>query len=68
MISVSSLSQPEPMPKMNRPPEKWSRVATSLARRNGLCSGTRQTPVPSLIVSVTAEARASATNGSTMWA
>jgi hypothetical protein len=66
MLSVSSCSPPAPMPKRNLPVAKWSRGARSVARRRGWRSGTRQMPVPSLSVVVTAEARASATKGSAM--
>ena len=66
MISVSSFSQPAPIPNRKRPPEYMSSVATSLASSNGLRSGTRQMPVPSFSVFVTADALPSATNGSTM--
>ena len=43
-------------------------MATSLAKSRGLCSGTRQMAVPSLMVLVTADALARAMKGSTMWA
>ena len=54
------------MPKMKRPPEYMSSVATSLASRIGWRSGTSTMPVASFSVVVTPDARASATNGSTM--
>ena len=41
-------------------------VATSVANSSGFRSGTRQIPVPSFSVVVTADARPRATNGSTM--
>src|SRR5215831_18305993 len=66
MTSVSSFSHPAPMPKRNLPLEKWSRVAISLASKRGLRSGIKQTPVPSLMVLVTAEALARPTKGSPM--
>ena len=64
MISVSSRSQPAPMPKRKRPPLKRSSVEISLASSSGFRSGTSTMPVPSFMRLVTPEARASATNGS----
>ena len=50
MASNSSSSHPTPMPSSTRPPESWSRVATSLARMTGLRCGRIRIPVPSRIV------------------
>jgi hypothetical protein len=52
------------MPKRNRPRERWSRLATSFAMVIGSRSITRQMPVPSFSVVVTAAAMPRATNGS----
>jgi hypothetical protein len=52
----SSASQPTPAPKISRPPDSRSTVAAVFARISGLCSGTRQIPVPSRIVLVQAAA------------
>ena len=64
--SISSASQPAPMPNRKRPPEIMSRLAICLARAIGSCSVTRQMPVPSLSSLVAPAAAASATNGSWM--
>ena len=66
--SISSSFHPTPMPKMNRPPERWSSVATSFARddrivlRNQADAGAELQslggPPP---------ATPSATNGSSVW-
>jgi hypothetical protein len=65
--SISSRFQPPPMPKSTRPFESQSSVATLLASTIGSCSTTRQMPVPSLMVEVTAAAAISDTKGSAMW-
>ena len=62
--SISSTFQPPPMPRMNRPPESASRLATDFAVTMGSRCGIRQMPVPSLSVSVAAAANDSDTNGS----
>ena len=62
-FSISSTFQPPPMPNSTRPPDSWSSVATSLAVVIGSRSMSRQMPVASLIVVVTAAAGHSATNG-----
>ena len=64
--SISSAFHPPPMPKSTRPPEMKSRLATSLARMIGSRSITRQIPVPSMRVLVTAAAAPRATNGSSV--
>ena len=65
--SISSTFQPAPMPKRKRPPDRRSRLATTLARTMGSCSITRQMPVPSWSRDVTAAAVASPTKGSSVW-
>ena len=65
--SVSSLSQPVPMPKTNRPPLTRSKTAISLAKRRGFRSGTNVIPVHNLMVLVTPDARARAMYGSVKW-
>ena len=55
------------MPKSTRPFESQSSVATLLASTIGSCSATRQMPVPSLMVEVTAAAAISDTKGSAVW-
>jgi hypothetical protein len=62
--SISSAFHPAPMPKMNRPPEIISRLATSLAVVIGSRSMMRQIPVATLIRVVTAATAVSATKGS----
>ena len=64
MASNSSSSQPTPMPSSTRPPESWSRVATSLARVTGLRCGRIRMPVPSRMVVVAAATNASQISGS----
>ena len=54
MASNSSRSQPIPTPRSNRPPERRSRVATSLARTTGLRWGRIRIPVASRSVVVAA--------------
>src|SRR5258708_10320827 len=65
--AISSAFQPPPTPNRNRPPETWSSEATSFAVWIVSRCTTRQTPVPSLIVWVTAAAALSVTNGSMTW-
>jgi hypothetical protein len=55
------------MPRITRPPEKRSSVASSLAVSSGLRSGTSSTPVATIRRVVAAAAIAIATNGSQMW-
>jgi hypothetical protein len=62
--SSSSTFQPKPTPRITRPPERWSRVASVLARVIGSCSIGSATAVPSRIVEVTVAAVASAIHGS----
>jgi hypothetical protein len=52
------------MPKTKRPPETWSNEATAFAVWIVSRWMTRQTPVASLSVFVTAAAAANVTNGS----
>src|SRR5712692_9651153 len=65
--SISSLFQPAPTPKRNRPFEIRSKEATRFACAMGSCSVTSETPVPSLSVVVTATAAANPMKGSDMW-
>ena len=44
--SASARFQPKPTPRVTRPPERWSRVATCLAKTTGSCWATRRIPVP----------------------
>ena len=62
--AISSRFQPPPTPKRKRPPERWSRLATSLAVWIGSRSITRQMPVATCSVVVAHAAAVSATNGS----
>ena len=48
----SSSNQPMPAPRIIRPPDRWSRVANSLASTRGLRCGTTRMPVPSRRVEV----------------
>ncbi len=64
MASNSSSSHPTPMPSSTRPPESWSRVATSLARVTGLRCGRIRIPVPRRMVLVAAATKASQMSGS----
>src|ERR1700693_4029903 len=59
--SNSSSSPPIPTPKMKRPPESTSRLATAFAVANALRSGTTKIPVASRIRLGTAAGYASAT-------
>ena len=63
-FAISSSFQPAPTPNRKRPPERRSTLAACFAVTIGSRSITRQTPVPSLIRSVTPAAAISATNGS----
>ena len=45
--SASARFQPKPTPRVTRPPQRWSRVATCLARRIGSCCAASRMPVPS---------------------
>ena len=45
-LRISSRFQPAPTPNSNRPPERWSSEATSLAVMIGSRSMTRQIPLP----------------------
>ena len=64
-IAVNSGSfQPGPTPKMNRPSDMWSRVASSLASSTGWRSGTTRMWVPSGIVSVAPATQLSTISGS----
>ncbi len=45
--SASARFQPKPIPSTTRPPLRWSRVASSLAKTMGSCCATSATPVPS---------------------
>ena len=60
----SSIFQPAPTPKMNRPPEIRSMLAASFAVMMGSRSISSAIPVNSSILDVTAAAAASVTNGS----
>ncbi len=62
--AISSLFQPYPTPNRNRPFDKASRLATSLAVSMGSRCATRQMPVANLSVVVTAAHAPNATNGS----
>ena len=63
-FSISSRFQPPPTPNRNRPPERRSTVATSLAVTIGSRSTTRQMPVPSRSRSVQAATAPRTTKGS----
>ncbi len=63
-FSISSAFQPMPMPNRNRPLDSRSSEATSFAVWIGSRWFTRQTPVPSRSVLVTAAAWVSETKGS----
>ena len=62
--SASVRFQPNPTPRVTRPPERWSSVATCLASRIGSCWAASRMPVPSPMRVVTAAAVESATSGS----
>ena len=66
MASNSSSNQPTPTPSSTRPPESWSRVATSLARVTGLRCGRIRMPVASRMVEVAAATYAIQISGSGM--
>ena len=66
-LAISSTFQPAPTPNRNRPPERWSTDAASLAVMMGSRSTTRQMPVPTLSSVVTMAAAVQATNGSSVW-
>src|SRR3990172_3309872 len=61
-LAISSLFQPYPIPNSTRPPERWSRVATSLAVQIGSRWATRLIPVASFSVVVAAAVGPKATN------
>ena len=63
-LAISSRFQPAPTPNSKRPPERWSRLATSLAVMIGSRSVTRQMPLPTRSDEVAASEVASATNRS----
>ena len=63
-FSISSRFQPKPTPKVKRPADTVSRLATALAVASGSCWATRQMPVPTRRRSVTEAAAARATKGS----
>ena len=63
-FSISSAFQPPPIPKMKRPLESRSRLATDFAVVIGSRSITRQMPVATFSRSVAMAAAVSATNGS----
>src|ERR1700732_3779819 len=58
------LRYPTPTPKIRRPPERTSSVASCWARTSGLRGGRMMMPVPSRIRVVCAARKASATIGS----
>ena len=62
--AISSRFQPPPMPKMNRPFEIWSTLATCLAVWIGSRSTRRQMPVATRIVLLARAAAVRAMNGS----
>src|SRR4030095_13969558 len=61
-LRISSRFQPAPTPNSNRPPERWSTDATSLAVVIGSRSITRQIPVPIRSVLVAGGTAAAAEN------
>ena len=64
-IAVNSGSfHPGPTPKMNRPSDMWSRVASSLASSTGWRSGTTRMWVPIGMVSVAPATQLSTIRGS----
>ena len=60
----SSVFQPNPTPRLTRPPERWSRVAIDLASVIGSCSTGSATAVDSRTRDVTAHAAPNDTHGS----
>ena len=63
-LRISSRFQPAPTPNSNRPPDRWSTLATSFAVMIGSRSMTRQMPLPTRSRLVAAAAAVSATNRS----
>jgi hypothetical protein len=63
-LRISSRFQPIPTPNSNRPPLRWSTLATSLAVTIGSRSITRQTPLPIRSRLVASAAAVNATNRS----
>jgi len=61
--SYSCASQPTPMPSSNRPPDKYCRLAMSLATNTGLRNAAIRMPVASLIRLVQPAAKPSVSNG-----
>ena len=64
--SYSSGHQPRPTPRVTRPPESWSMVATCSATRTGLWTGSWKIPVPTRMVDVRAATAARNVSGSAM--
>ncbi len=62
--SNSSCSQPTPRPNSKRPPDSWSRVASSFASTKGLRWGTIRMQVPKRSFGAAAAANASQMSGS----
>ena len=67
-FSISSVFHPAPTPNSKRPPDRKSRLATSLAVTIGSRWMTRQMPVPMRRRRVAAAAAVKATKGSRVWA
>ena len=63
-LRISSRFHPAPTPNSNRPPDRWSTDATSLAVMMGSRSMTRQMPLPTRSRPVAAAAAVSATKRS----
>ena len=64
--SYSRGHQPMPTPRVTRPPESWSMVATCSATRTGSWIGSWKMPVPTRIVEVRAATAARNVSGSLM--
>ena len=64
--SASSRSQPTPTPRITRPPDSTSVVATRFASCTGLWSGSTTIPVPSRSRSVWAATNVNSSSGSGM--
>ena len=64
---VLARDHPTPTPRVRRPPDSASRLASVFASSSGGCCGTTSTLVPSPISVVTAAAHVSVTIGSKRW-
>jgi hypothetical protein len=66
-LAISGRFQPAPTPNSNRPPERWSMLATSFAVVIGSRWMTRQIPDPTRSRVVASAAAVRATNRSYVW-